>query len=233
MNISAPINDTDLDDKRRLARRIAAQNIAKKKASGGRNPIGDLASGVNKTLISAVTAIPDISSQVMGAVTGQEPYSFNKKAEAIAGDAGLVNQGLDESRAERIGKIGGTAVLGVGAIGSLAKATSLVAPILQGFRAAPKTFAATETIAAGGSAIGGEIGRTYGETEELIGQVVGGITAPFTLSTAAKMPTFRLLRKAQKVAGRMLLAGLLKTLSLIKRLLSIWLMMLICFPVRN
>ena len=134
----------------------------------------------------------------MGAVTGQEPYSFNKKAEAIAGDAGLVNQGLDESRAERIGKIGGTAVLGVGAIGSLAKATSLVAPILQGFRAAPKTFAATETIAAGGSAIGGEIGRTYGETEELIGQVVGGITAPFTLSTAAKMPTFRLLRKASK-----------------------------------
>ena len=186
------------EEQRMSARRLAAQELAQEELSSSRNPISDFGSGVNKTLLSVATFVPDLSSKLMGLVTGQEPYDFNQKAEEIAGDIGLVNQGMPESRAERVGKIAGTAIPGIGAIGGLAKASSLTAPILQGFRAAPKTFATTEAVSAIGSGIGGEIGREQGETQELIGQVVGGIAAPYTLSTLAKMPTFRLLRKASK-----------------------------------
>ena len=163
-----------------------------------RNPVADVGSGINKTLIQVAGFPVDLANKALGVIGlgSDTPFLGTKSLEEFAGDVGAINVGLPETRAERVGKVVGSAVPGVGIVGGLAKATSMTAPILQGFRAAPGTFAATEAIAATGSAIGGEVGREQGEVGEVIGQIIGGIGAPFAVSTAAKLPTFRLAEKA-------------------------------------
>lgn len=182
------------------ARRLAAQDLARDELGGARNPVADIGSGINKTLISVAGFPVDLANKLLGTVGlgSEKPFLGTESLTEIAGEAGAVNVGLPETRAERVGRVMGSAVPGVGIIGGLAKGTAMTAPILQGFRAAPGTFAATEGIAATGSAIGGEIGREQGPVGEVIGQIVGGIAAPQTLSTVAKLPTFRLASKVSR-----------------------------------
>lgn len=189
------------EDKLKIARRLAAQDLAKAEIGQARNPIADFGSGANETLIAVAGYPVDLTNKLMGIVGlgSEEPIGGSAWMSRIAQESRLINSPeLPENGPERFGKIFASAVPGIGVVGGLARASSLAVPILQGFRNAPKTFAALEAVSAAGAGIGGEIGRTKNEVGEIIGQILGGVSSPYIVTTLGKFPTFRLLRRASR-----------------------------------
>lgn len=180
-----------------LRKKLIARKLQRRQEEN-MNQAAAFGGGVNQTLIDIAGFPVDIVNkglQLIGAGSDR-PVGGTRQLTDIARKAGLVKaEGLPETAGERAGRVVGASLPMFGLVGGLAKAGKsggILAPMVEQFAAAPRATTAVEAVSAAGAAVGGEIGRQIGDEPELykqiIGEIVGGITAPSVLRLSSKLP---------------------------------------------
>ncbi len=198
---------SELEERRlNLKRELVRRRLAERQKAAIPAPV-QFAGGFNETLANIAGFPVDVANKALGLVgLGVErPIGGSQQLTELGREVGAIEpEGLPETGFQRAGQITAASLPAFGAVGTaarLGRTGGFFQPIVESFRQAPRAFTAQEAASVAGAATLGEVGRAAtGDSDagQVIGEIMGGITAPAALAVAAKAPTLNIIREATR-----------------------------------